>query len=72
MRRNCLLKHVIVRNIKERIKIMGRRGRRHNQLVDGLKERGGSEKLKEEALDRNLRRIRFGTCYGHVLWLRNE
>ena len=32
-----------------------RRRRRHKQLLEGLKERRGYWKLKEEALDRTLR-----------------
>jgi hypothetical protein len=31
---------------------MGRQGRRHKQLLDGLKEEIGYSKLKEETLDR--------------------
>jgi len=37
----------------------GRRGRRSNQLLEGLKERRGYRKLQEEALDRTLRRTRL-------------
>jgi hypothetical protein len=33
---NCLLKRVIERMIKDSIKVMGRRGRRRNQLLDEL------------------------------------
>ena len=42
---NCLLKH---------IELTGRRGRRSKLLLDGLKERRGYRKSKEEALDRTL------------------
>jgi hypothetical protein len=35
-----------------------RRGRRRRQLLDGLQEKSGYWKLKEEALDRTLWRTR--------------
>jgi hypothetical protein len=44
-----------------------RRGRRCKQLLDGLKERRGYFILKEEALDRTVRRTRFGRDYGSVV-----
>jgi hypothetical protein len=44
-----------------------RRGRRRKQLLDDLKEKRGHWKLKEEALDRTLWRIRFGRGYGPVV-----
>ena len=59
LRRNCLLKHVTERKIKRRREMKGRRGRRSNQLLEGLKERRGYRKLQEEALDRTLRRTRL-------------
>jgi hypothetical protein len=34
----CLLKHVIEGKIKGSIEMMGRRGRRHKQLLDHLRE----------------------------------
>jgi hypothetical protein len=52
LRRNCLLKHVIEGKLEGRIEMTGRRGRRHNQLLDGLKEKRRYWKLKKEALDR--------------------
>jgi len=45
----------------------GRRGRRRKQLLDGLKEKRGYRKLKEEELDRTLWRVRFGRGYGPVV-----
>jgi hypothetical protein len=36
--RNCLLRHVM----EGKIKVMGRRGRRHRQLLDILKETEGT------------------------------
>jgi len=47
--------------------VTGRRGRRGKQLLEDFKETGGNWKLKEEALDRTLRRISFGGVYGPVL-----
>jgi hypothetical protein len=38
----------------------GRRGRRRKQLLDDVKEKRRYWKLKDEALDRSLWRIRFG------------
>jgi hypothetical protein len=51
LHRNCLLKHVIEGKIEGRIKMTGRQGRRHKQLLDDLRERRRYWKLKEEALD---------------------
>jgi hypothetical protein len=47
--------------------MMGRRGRRRKQLLDNLKEKRRYWKLKEKALDRTLRRTRFGRDYGPVV-----
>jgi hypothetical protein len=67
LRRNCLLKHVIEGKLEGRIEMTGRRGRRSKQLLDDLKEKKRYWKLKEEALDRNLWRTRFGRGYGPVV-----
>jgi hypothetical protein len=67
LRRNCLLKHVIEGKLEERIKMMGRRGRRRKQLLDDLKEKRGYWKLKEEVLDCSQLRNRFGRGYGPVV-----
>jgi hypothetical protein len=67
MRSNCLLKHVIEGNIEERIEMIGRRGRRRKQLVDGLKETSVCWKLKEGALDRTLMGTRFERDCGPVV-----
>ena len=58
MRRSCHLRHVI------EVKIEGtrRRGRRRKQTLDGLKEKRGYRKLREEALWGT----RFGKGYGTV------
>ena len=45
----------------------GRQGRRRKLLLDDLKEKRGYCKLKEEALDRNLCRTRFGRGCGPVV-----
>jgi hypothetical protein len=60
---NRLLQHVIEGKIEGRIKVTGRRGRRHFQLLDDLKETRGYWKLKEEPLDRPLRKTGFGRGY---------
>jgi len=60
---NGLPKHVIQGKIEEK----GRRGRRCKNLLDDIKEKRGCWKLKEEALDRPLRRIRFGRGCGPVI-----
>jgi hypothetical protein len=57
--RNCLLKHVIELKLEGRIEMMGRQGRRCKQLLDDLKEKRRYWKLKEEALNHTLWRIRF-------------
>jgi hypothetical protein len=61
------VKHVIERKTEERIEATGRRGRRHNKLLNDLKETSGYWELKEEAMDRTLGRTRFGTDYGPVV-----
>jgi hypothetical protein len=45
LRRDSLLKHVIEGTIEGRIKMTGRRGRRHKQLLDDLKEQKGTGNL---------------------------
>jgi hypothetical protein len=67
LRRNCLLKHVIKGKLEVRIEMTRRRGRRHKQLLDDLKEKRRYWKLKEEALNRTLWRTRFGRGYGPVV-----
>jgi hypothetical protein len=65
--RNCLLRQVIEGNIKGEIEVTERRGRRRRKLLDDLKEKRGYSHLKEEALDRIMRRARFGRGFGHVV-----
>ena len=44
-----------------------RRRRRHKQVLEDLKQTRGHWKLKDEALDRTVWRIRFGRGYGPVV-----
>jgi hypothetical protein len=66
LRRNCLLKHAT----EGKIEGTGSRGKRRKQLLDDLGETRGYWKLKEEALDRTLWRIRFGRGYGPAVTVR--
>jgi hypothetical protein len=72
LRRNCLIKHVIRREIDVRIEVTVRRGRTRKQLLDDFKENRRYCKLKEEALDCTLWRTRIGRGYGPVARLQNE
>jgi hypothetical protein len=65
--RNIFLKHVIEGKIEGRIEVMGRRRRRHEQLLAGLKEKRGCCKLKEEVLDLILWRNCFVRGYRPVV-----
>jgi hypothetical protein len=67
LRRNCLLQQVIEGKIKGGIEVTGRRRRRRTKLLDVLKGRRGYSYMKEEALDRTMRRARFGRCFGPVV-----
>jgi hypothetical protein len=67
LRRNCFLKRVIEGVLEGKLEMTGRRGRRRKQLQDYLRENRRYCKLKEEALDRTLRRTRFGRGYGPVV-----
>ena len=60
LRRNCLLQTITEGKIQWGIEVTGRQGRRGRKLLDDLKERRGYSHLKEEALDRTMRRARFG------------
>ena len=66
-RRNYLIKQVTQGKIERRIEVTRKRGRRLKQLLDDLKEKTGFCKLKLEALDRTMRRNRFGRGYGPVV-----
>jgi len=65
--RNWPLQRVIEGKIKGGIEVTGRRGRRRRKLLDGLKERRGYSRLKEEALDRTVWRAGFGRGFGPVV-----
>ena len=67
LRRNCLLKQVIEGKIKGEMDVTRRRGRRRKKLLEYLKDRRGYSHLKEEALDRNMWRDRFGRGFGPVV-----
>jgi hypothetical protein len=47
--------------------VTGRREGSRRKLLDDLKERRGYPHLKEEALDRTMRRARFGRGFGPVV-----
>jgi hypothetical protein len=61
-RRNCHLSHII----EGKIRGTRKRGRRHKQPLDDLKEVRSSWKLKDEAQDRTLWGTQFGRGYGPV------
>jgi len=67
LRRNCLLQRVIEGKMQGETEVTGRQGRRRRKLLDDLKERRGYSHLKEEALDRTMRRARFGRGFGPVV-----
>jgi hypothetical protein len=66
-RRNCRLKNVRDGQIKGRIEVTRRRGRRRKKLMDDLGDRRGYSHVKEEALDRIKWRNRFGRGCGPVV-----
>jgi hypothetical protein len=65
--RNCLLKQVTEGKIVNRIGVMGRRERRFKQLLYDLKKKRRYCKLKEETLDRTVRRSGLGMDCGAVV-----
>ena len=67
LRRNCLLKQVIEGKIKGEMEVARRRRRRRKKLLDDLKDSRGYSYLKEEALDRTMRRHRFGGGFRPVV-----
>jgi hypothetical protein len=64
LHRNCLREHAIEGKIEGRIEEKRRRRKRGKQLLDGLKEKGGYWKMKEEAVDRNVWEIRLERSFG--------
>jgi len=71
MSKYCLVEYihdtVIEGKIKGGIEVRGGRGRRRRKLLDDLKDRRGYYHLKEEALDRTVRNVRFGRGFGPVV-----
>ena len=67
LRRNRLLKQVIEGKIKGEMDVTRRQGIRRKKLLDDLKDRRGYSHLKEEALDRNMWRDRFGRGFEPVV-----
>ena len=67
LRRHCSLNRVVKENVKERTEVAGRRGIKHKQLLNDLKETGGHWNFKEEPLARTLWATRCGTGYGLVV-----
>ena len=68
LRRNWLLIHIVEGKIEGRIDVTGRRGRRPKELLDGLKEKVGYLKLKEETPDRTVWKTGCGRSYGSVVF----
>jgi hypothetical protein len=67
LRRKCFLLQVIEGKIKGGIEVTGRRGIRRRKLLDGHKEMRGYSYLKQDALDRSIRRACFGRGFGPVV-----
>ena len=67
LRRNRLLKQVIEGKITGEIEVTRRQGRRRKKLLDDLNDRRGYCHLKEEAVDRNMWRDRFGRGFEPVI-----
>jgi hypothetical protein len=67
LRSNCLIKRFIKGKIGGRTEVKERQGRTPRQLLDDLNETRGYWKLKEQALDRRVFKIRFGRDYGPVV-----
>jgi hypothetical protein len=66
MHGDCLVKHVIEGKTETGIEVWGR-GRRRKQLQDGLMERRGYRKLKEEAEERIVWSTRSPRTYRPVV-----
>ena len=67
LRINCLIRQVIEGKIKGEMEVTRRRGRRRKKLLDDLKHRKGYSHLKEEAVDSNRWRDRFGRGFEPVV-----
>ena len=55
------------KNVRVFCKVRERRGRRRRKLLHDYKERRGYSHLKEEAVNRNMWRARFGRVFGPVV-----
>jgi hypothetical protein len=66
LHRNCLPKHSIEGKKEGRIEVIGRQGR-CKKLLDDIKQKRGSCKLKEEALDCTVWRSHIGRGYGSAV-----
>jgi len=64
LRRNCLREHGIEGKIERRIEETGRRIKRCKQLLDGLNEKGGYWKMKEETVHHTVRKIGLERSFG--------
>jgi hypothetical protein len=62
-----LLNQVIERKIKGQIEVIRRQERRFKKLLYDLEDRRGYCELKEEALDRTIRKNRFARGFGPVV-----
>ena len=67
LRRNCLPKCLIERQIERRIEVVDTWGWKHKQLLDDVKATEIYWKFKEEATDYTPSRTRFGRGFGPVL-----
>jgi hypothetical protein len=67
LRRNCLLRQVFEGHIEGGIESTGRRGRRRWKLLYDVKKGRRNSHLKEEALDCNVWRARFGRNLGTLV-----
>ena len=67
LRRNYILKQVIEGKIQGEMEVTRRQGRRCRKLLDDPKDKRGYCHLKEKALDRTMRRNRFGGGFGPVV-----
>jgi hypothetical protein len=63
---NRILKRIIEGQIEEGREVTGSQGRRRKQLLDGVKERRGYWKLKQDVLDSTMWRTRFGRRNGPI------
>jgi hypothetical protein len=63
LRSNSLLKHVLEGRLERKLQVTGRQGRKHDQLLDDLKETRGYRTLKKAALDHTVEELWKKTHY---------